>query len=200
MRKLLLLALLLPTAAAAGPSLGLRLGWAPGSGDASDGNSMADVAASHLPIQLDALWRFGERFSAGAYFSWGVALLEGEVADRCDTLGADCSVSVFRLGLEGTYAFTQASQRFTPWVGAGIGYEWVRSSVSSAGFSGSQRLGGWEVANVQAGADWPVSRRLAIGPFAMVSIGRYSSVDGNEITEKGWHQWLTLGVRGTLDL
>lgn len=199
MRTLLLVALLVPAAASAGPRLGLRAGWAPALGDASDSTPMKDVVASQLPIQADAAWRFGDRLAVGAYFSYGFGRLGPAISNRCDADGADCSVKVLRTGVQGTWAFTQLSPRWAPWAGAGLGYQWVRSSVSRGAVSATQTVGGWELGNVQAGVDFDVAPRLAVGPYAGWSLGRFSNVDGNDIAEKAWHQWLTFGVRGTFD-
>lgn len=199
MRLLLVAALLLPTAAAAGPTLALRAGYAAGIGDASKDVPIADVAKGQVPLQLDALWRFTDRFAGGLYFSYGFGLLGGGVADRCDALGADCSVATLRLGVQGTYQLAPVAGRFLPWVGGGIGYEWVRQSVSTGTFDSSQSVSGWEFLSVQGGADVKVGAKLFVGPYALLSWGRYSSVDGNAVSAKAWHEWLHLGVRGKLD-
>ncbi len=200
MRSLLLAALLLPTAAAARPTLALRIGYAAASGDAAEETPMEEVAKSAVPIQLDALYRFGPHFAAGLYFSYGFGGLNQEISDRCDALGADCSVSGVRLGAQGTYTFTQLSQRFAPWAGVGVGYEWVNGSVSRGGLSTTQRVTGWEIVNLQAGADFVVRPRFAVGPYVQLSIGRFTAVDGNDIADKAMHEWLNFGVRGRFDL
>lgn len=200
MRPLLVAALLLPTAAAAGPTLALRTGYAFALGEASKGTPIENVARAQVPLQLDALWRFTDRFAAGAYFSYGFGVLGGEISDRCDRVGADCSVATLRLGLQGTYVLPQLANRFLPWIGAGIGYEWVRESVSATGFSTTKTESGWELFNVQGGADVAVgSTRFAVGPYAILSWARFSSVDGNAVSQKAWHEWLHLGVRGKID-
>lgn len=204
MRTLLLAALLLPAVAAARPTLGLRAGWAPSFGDASKTTPMDEVAQSQLPVlQLDALWRFGGpggRFAAGAYYSYGLGQLGDAISDACDAQAAECSVRIHRLGLQATYAITQLSLRYVPWLGAGIGYEWANERVAGAAGSVFKRDSGWEFLNLQAGGDFAFGSRWAVGPFVQLSFGRYSSADGNAIAEKAWHEWLTLGLRGKVDL
>lgn len=200
MRLLLVAALLLPTAAAARPTLGLRVGYAAAIGDASKDTPMDEVAKAQLPIQLDVLWRFTDRFALGPYFSYGFGVLGNDVADDCDRLGADCSVATLRVGVQGTYVLPQLANRLLPWLGAGIGYEWVRASVSAGAFDTTQSVSGWELFNLQAGADFTLgSTKFAMGPYGVFSFGRYSSVDGNAVAEKAWHEWLHLGVRGKVD-
>src|SRR5690242_21134659 len=99
MRKLLLAALLLPTAAAAGPTLALRSGYAISAGDAAKSTSMSEVARGEIPLQVDALWRFGPHFSMGAYYGYGFGRLSPSVSGACDALGADCSVWTMRVGV-----------------------------------------------------------------------------------------------------
>jgi outer membrane protein W len=202
MRTLLLAALLaLPRAAAAGPALGLRLGYALASGEASSGTEMSEVAKADVPLQLDATWRFGPHFSAGLYFAYGFTRLDASVADRCDALGADCSVSRMRTGIQAAWAFTDVSQRFAPWLGLGIGYEWMKEDASLQGRSGVQHLSGWELLDFQGGVDVVTYRKLALGPYVDWSpLGWFTRLDGSSIVKKSMHQWLGFGVRGTLDL
>jgi hypothetical protein len=83
----------------------------------------------------------------------------------------------------------------------------VNADVSSTGH-------GFELINLQGGADFSVAPGFALGPFLSLSVGQYSkastSCSGNgcsafdsqsdDIKEKALHEWLTLGVRGTLVL
>ena len=202
MRTLLLAALLvLPRVAAAGPALGLRLGYAIASGEASDGTPMTEVAKADLPLQLDASWRFGPHFSTGLYFSYGFTRLDASVADHCDAIGADCSVSRIRAGIQAAWAFTDWSQRYAPWIGLGIGYEWIKESASLQGESGVQHLSGWELLDLQAGLDVVTYRKLAVGPYVDWSpLAWFNRLDGSSIVKKGFHQWFGFGVRGTFDL
>jgi hypothetical protein len=190
MRKLLVVAALalLPLASQAQFSLGARIGYAPAMGDYVKDAPMSDGVKSQIPIQLDALYSFTPAFAAGAYLSYGFAQLEGDCAD--------CSASDLRLGIQGTYAFNSVSQQFVPWLGAGIGYE--IASVDNG--AGSVDTSGWELLNLQGGADYKVGEKFSVGPYVLFSIGQYSSIEGNDIAEKGTHEWLGFGVRGKFDL
>ncbi len=201
MRTLLVALLLLaaPGAATAGPALALRLGYALSSGDAARGTPMSDVAKSEIPIQLDALWRFGPHFSAGGYFSYGFGQLSKDVSDRCDSLGASCSVWTMRLGAEAQYAFTDLSPRFAPWIGMGMGWEWAHERVSLGSQSARQDVSGWELVNLEGGADVKVATRVVLGPYVSLRVAQYSRLDGHAVVSKAWHNWLGFGVRGTWD-
>jgi hypothetical protein len=202
MRTLPLAALLLslPTAAAARPTLALRLGWATASGDASKGSAMSEVVKSEIPIQLDALWRFGPHFSGGLYSSYGFGQLSKDISDRCDSLGASCSSWTMRLGVQGQYAFTERSPRWAPWLGVGSGLEWVHEKAAFGGQTGSQTMSGWEIFNLEGGADVKVAPSLTVGAYASFRLGLYTRLDGYSVANKGYHDWLGLGIRGKWDL
>lgn len=202
MRTLLLAALLaLPRAAAAGPALGLRLGYELASGQASSGTPMTEVAKADIPLQLDATWRFGPHFSTGLYFAYGFTRLASSVADRCDALGADCSVSRMRTGIQAAWAFTDVSRRFAPWLGLGIGYEWLKEDATLQGRSGVQHVSGWEFLDFQGGVDVVTYRKASVGLYLDWSPAAFfTRLDGSSITKKAAHQWFGVGVRGTFEL
>lgn len=205
MRKLLMIGaiavgLALPTASRAQFTLGARLGYAPAMGDFSKDNPQKDLVKSQIPIQVDGLYRFTPEIAAGLYFSYGIGQLNSDVSDQCDATGIDCSVSAMRLGLQGTYSLTKVSPTIVPWLGAGIGFEWLSVKQSLGGFSATADTTGFEFLNLQGGADYKVAEKFALGPYVLFSIGQYSSVEGNSITDKGIHEWLHFGIRGKFDL
>ncbi len=208
MRKLFMLgavlaAIVFPSASLAQDTkwiLGLRLGYGSAMGDAMQGQAMKDAMPSQIPVQLDALYKFTPEWAAGVYLSYGFGQLSSAEADACDAMGVDCSMSSVRVGLEGTYTFTQASPTFVPWVGAGIGYEAVSETVAVSGVTASQDSGGFEFLNLQVGGDWKVSPAFALGPYLMYSIGQYSTIGGNDIQNTATHEWFNIGIRGKFDL
>ena len=54
--------------------------------------------------------------------------------------------------------------------------------------------------NLQVGGDFKVNPQFAVGPYAQLSIGQYSSQEGSSIPDKGMHEWIGFGVRGKFDL
>ena len=210
MRALALLtSLLLPVAAGAEPSLSLRLGWAQSFGSAAEGMPMSDLAGAQVPVQADALWRFGRPgageargLAAGAYASWGPGLVV-----RCDP-GASCSAWSLRLGLQATWTFHPSFSSFDAWAGAGWGWEWTKRRRAYGGNEVAWTYGGMEVVSLQGGADVLRRGRATFGPFLLVAIGRYSTLgldtpvetgDG-EIAGKRIHSWAEVGVRAKFDL
>lgn len=214
-RKLAILtaALLLAPAAsrAEGITFGARLGYAVGMGEAWENADQSDWIDGQIPLQLEVLFRATPELALGPYFSYGW----GSAGDDefCDAVGLDCDASVTRLGVEAIYTFRNAGQ-FKPWIGAGFGYEWASLKVSDFGDTYRFKVRGWEFLNLQAGADFRVAPRFRMGPFVQLSLSQYSRYTekgvipetgeyvsySDEIPDKGIHQWLQLGVRGSFDL
>ncbi len=201
MRPLLLAALVAvaPAAAFAGPALGLRVGYDISSGSASTGTPMSELARSAVPLQLDATWRFGPRFSIGAYYGFGFGQLSKSIADRCSSLATSCSVWTMRTGIRAEYAFPEDFKRLAPWVGLGTGWEWAHGSVSHPSESGSQTVSGWEAVSLEVGADYKVAPKLWLGPYVVMRVGQYGRINGYSIVNKAWHEWYGLGIRGRWD-
>jgi hypothetical protein len=202
-RALLLVPLLLPLAARPEPALSLRLAYAAPLGSAAPDLPLADAMLGQVPVQLDALWRFGAA-SAGLYGSWGPGQVPG---DTCGG-GADCSASALRLGIEGEWMFAPlGAWRLSPWAGIGAGWERASTRRTRLGAETIWTYSGPE-ASLHAGLDWPLAAGFALGPFAELAVGRYGSwaLDtsaesaSGDLAEKAFHGFVHLGVRGTLDL
>lgn len=187
-----------------GFSLGLRLGYGIPMGtvvkdDAGASISLSDGISGKIPIWLDAGWRFDPSMYLGAYFEYGPAFVKDCPA------GIDCSASDVRLGVNFLYHFAPAAS-FDPWIGLGIGYEWLNLSVAGidAGY------GGWEYVNVQLGGDFAVGAGFALGPYVVFGLGQYGSVSatvGGQSASasipsgnQALHEWLQFGLKGTFNL
>lgn len=216
LRRLVLVAaavavLAVPSASKAQVSLGARVGYAFGFGDVGGDESgtlkMSDWSEGHVPIQVDAMFRLLPGFAVGPYFSYGFGFTGGDLdTEVCDISSVDCSNRIMRLGLQATYSLP-AAMGFAPWAGIGTGYEWNKLDIESPGGDGDLEVRGWEIVNLQFGADFatPVVR---VGPFVMLSVGRYGEGDasgfgvsgGGDIDKKKLHEWLQIGIRGMFDL
>lgn len=185
-----------------GLELGARLGYGIALGKAAKDQPMSDGLKGQIPIQIDVGYRINPNIYAGAYFMYGIGLLNKDKLN-CDS----CSGSDMRFGIQAQYHLMPA-ETFDPWIGLGIGYEIASFSSSSALGDVKSSSKGMEFIHVQVGGDYKVSPNLAIGPFATFAIGQYSSgtveVGGNsksdDIQDKELHQWLMLGVRGSFRL
>jgi hypothetical protein len=95
-----------------------------------------------------------------------------------------------------------------PWVGVGAGYESTGYTLSDSSGSGTVSYRGWELLNLQLGADYRISPALAIGPYSALSVGRYNNVNLSSgdrslanitIARQQTHEWLQFGVKLTVD-
>ncbi|HNS95984.1 MAG TPA: hypothetical protein PKL73_03465 [Polyangiaceae bacterium] len=171
-------------------------------GDAVKDAKLSDSVSGQIPIWLDVGYRIDESLFVGAYGQYGITM----VKDCPD--GVDCSASDIRFGVQGHYHF-MPGESFDVWAGLGIGYEMLSSSAKAGGHEASSTLSGFEFANLQVGGDFQVAEGMGVGPFVSFSLGQYGKVkaevpgagtsDG-DIEDKGMHQWLLLGVRGSFQL
>ncbi|HMR74461.1 MAG TPA: OmpW family outer membrane protein [Polyangiaceae bacterium] len=175
--------------------IGLRVGYGLPLGDASKDNKLGDSISGIIPIWVDLGYMVTPNIMVGLYGQYGIAMLNSDIKDACDAANADCSAAAIRFGLQGQYHLSPA-ESLDPWFGLGIGYEMLnfKSPIGDANTTGLEFL------NLQAGANFKVADSIGVGPFVSFSLGQYSSVEGNDIPEKSMHQWLVLGVGGTLGI
>jgi hypothetical protein len=179
--------------------IALRLGFGAAVGSAVPNVPVSDTIPLQLPLQLDALWREGP-LAGGLYGSWAPAR-----AGRCGD--ASCSAHVARLGLQGTWTFARGEGGGEPWAGLASGYEWA-TEKRTRGSTVTTSWSGFELLAVQGGVEWRLGDWLALGPFGLVSVGRYAHVTvdtgfdsaSDAIASKSVHAWFQLGVRGRLAL
>lgn len=191
-------ALLAPVAGAVEPVLAARVGVAAAVGSAAENVPMSDVAPVQVPLQLDVLVAHGE-LSAGVYGAWAPAR-----AGRC--AGASCTAWAARLGLQAAWTF-HGEGGSAPWLGVASGYQWISLDRTRDG-TVTSRYQGFEPFALQGGVEWPVVRWLALGPYALASIGRYARYSADtgleqasaSIPHRALHAWLEVGVRGRVTL
>lgn len=226
-RATLLTLLLLPSAAAAQVSLGVRAAYALPSGDAYEQPGFGtfkekDLAKAAVPFQLDATWRFTPALSGGVYFAYGVGQAGSKLSTMCSTAGASCDrPTSMRYGVEGAYGFAAAGP-VEPWLGLAAGVESASFKVKQftygvipgtpptplvADLSGTLR--GWD-ARLEGGADYRLGSAFVAGPYLSVGIGQYrvqhvtlsdqGTVAGGGVDSARSHGWWSLGLRGRFDL
>jgi hypothetical protein len=207
-------------ARAGGFELGARVGYGIPLGKADDDSDLSDGVSGMVPLQLDLGYRVSPAFSIGGYVMYGIGFAGDDVSKSCDNaddvpgVDASCTARDVRLGIQGQFHFLP-KKKLDPWLGAGIGYEWltVGADISGGGREAdlSTTAKGFEFINLQGGLDFKVAPGLALGPFLSFSIGQYSSTssscsgnactgittESGDIDDKAAHQWLLLGVRGT---
>lgn len=200
-------ALLAPLPATAGIVLGARAGWAFPMGEVRDGLDLDSVVRGQIPLQVDLGWRFADQFTLGAYVRLAPGVVANNIEDACDASRVDCD-GPFGFAAGGQLELTLTPGRAGPWVGAFGGFESLNFDDVPRGIDETGRIDfkfrGWE-AGLQGGIDfaWGV---LAIGPYASVSIGRYTDterdVSGDDVIidveeeDEANHTWIQVGLRG----
>lgn len=202
-----------------GFTLGLRTAFAVPLGTAGEGAKLNELTHGAVPVQVELGYRLTRNVLAGAYFAWGYALVADEAksalaADGATGIGGH---AVQRVGVQGIYGFSPGA-RLAPWAGIGFGYEWARyasAELRSATGTADTEIGlrGFE-ALLQVGADYRLAQKFTVGPFATLNVGRFeshvTSVDetsgtfpsgdsSREVSDKGFHEWIQLGLKGTFD-
>jgi hypothetical protein len=190
---------------------GLRVGYAVPLGDAAGGddddNGLDRAIEGAVPIWIDlGYWVLPELF-VGLYGQYGFGFVGDMFGNACDdNPEADCSAATMRLGLQLHYHPVPKSPA-NPWLGLGLGYEWLSFGGSEGDDEISVSVHGFELLNLQAGLDFKVTDNFYLGPALSFSLGQYSEIsfdcsgantcpDNPEIEEKAVHEWLMLAVRG----
>lgn len=187
-----------------GIEVGLRTGYAIPLGSMQDSLALHDTVDGAIPIWIDAGYRFHPKAMIGAFFQYGIGLVNtGGTALGMKICGAydNCSASDIMFGVQLHYHL-MPDATFDPWGGVGFGYEILDlddpGTANSTG-TGETSYRGFQFANLQIGADYKVTPSLGVGPFVMFSLGEYSgcsyTVLGNCTLQSAMHEWLTLGVR-----
>jgi hypothetical protein len=188
--------------------LGARLGYGLPLGDVDTHDSLSGAVGDPLgqtiggmvPIWIDAGYRFAPRWVAGLFFVYAPGWLGGGLHGACDS-ASDCSVFDMRAGVELQYHLAP-QERWDPWLGAGLGYEWLHIGFSQR--SSPLWASGFELVNLQAGLDGAVGTRVRLGPFAAATAAVYSWNDSlpssNTFGGQAMHGWVVLGIRGVIDL
>jgi len=192
---------------------GLRVGYAVPLGNLvggdDDDRGLDNAIKGALPIWADLGYRVLPELFLGLYGQYGFGFSGHMFGDACDdNPEPDCSASSLRLGLEVHYHPVPESVA-NPWVGLGLGYEWLMFAIERGGSGLSFTVHGFELLNLQAGLDFKVTDNFYLGPALSFSLGQYSEVsadctggDANdcpedpEVEETALHEWLVLALRG----
>ncbi len=223
MRRASLIAILLAAATPAaaqqpdqGFTFGLRTGIGfPGGDIAGDPASsqtlkLDDAFKSVVPLVLEGGFRFSG-VAVGLYYQYGFASLDSQLCGSdLGGAGIKCDTGrVKRLGIQLTRPFPGPSA--TPWIGGGIGWEWAGFKESDGIDSVTLTFKGLELMG-QGGVEFLVSPKFYLGPYASISLARYSelqfegggmsgSVDFDQLGfDEKWHEWFQVGVRARFDL
>lgn len=193
----LLVATLVPSAASAQFFVGARLGYGMPWGEVWDTNDLKDGVKSQIPIQLDLGLKLGQALALGVYGSYGFVQLSDDRQDSCDLSNFDCSASTLRVGAQANlHAANSGNTEF--WGGVTLGYTRLTYSIESndTAFTGFE--GG-----LQGGFDFLPTPNFRVGPFASLTVGRFTKWDDgtndgdiDTFADTTFHGWFQIGIRG----
>lgn len=176
-----------------GDSLSARYGW------------------QWMPFEIGLGAKITDEIYLGGYLNLGVGSEGGDLAtsSRCEA-GDDveddvaCSAVSVRAGIEARYTFTP-SESSSGWLGYGVGFTSGTQYISDAGrYSETTSSQGIELGRVTGGLDFRAKRGFGLGPFGMVSIGRYTHTRteirdlvtfSGDIEDPDIHLWVGVGLR-----
>lgn len=196
-----------------GLEVGLRTGYAIPLGAAVGGgtNGSGDLSKVYngvIPIWVDAGYRLNPNMMIGAYFQYGIGMLNNSAFQGCGQGGVSCSGNDMKIAAQFHYHL-MPDQTIDPWAGIGIGYEIASVSASAGGQSAGSSFSGFQFFDIQAGADYKVMPNLGIGPFIDFSLGQFSncsysgaasSLGSCKIAQTAMHEWFTIGIKGAYDI
>jgi len=156
-----------------------------------------------FPVVCSAGYRLIPLFSVGLAFSYAPMLTQNCPAGR--------SCSANNMILEGELRAHLASEaRFSPWISAQFGYEWLKLSESAAGVNNKATVEGLAFGFL-VGGDYRVASDFTIGPFLGVRFGQYDHLsisNSNSLTvsadipdaNQAMHGWFVFGLRGVFTI
>lgn len=165
-----------PPPAHKGFQLALRSGYTAPFGEADKSMSMGKAFAGQAPIMIDIGGKITPNFFLGGY---GGTCVGGGPAGLTYT---------WHFGMELAIHFLP-DRWVNPWFGLGGGFEVLHTPNSDATIFGA------EVIPLMGGVDFRLAPGFGLGPYVALSAGQYSLVNGDDVRDKAWHGWATVGMR-----
>jgi hypothetical protein len=167
------------------------------------GDPLDQTVGGSIPIWIDAGYRFDPRWYAGGFVAFAPAWPGGALASECSSNGVSCQPFDLRTGFEVQY-HVRPAERWDPWLGAGLGVEWLVVTFPTQGVQGPPLwASGFELLNFQAGIDARVEPHTAIGPFLALTASEYiwnsAGPSSNKFDGTAPHGWFVFGVRALFD-
>lgn len=147
--------------------IGVATGYAQGAGPVGgDMLHVEDVSSAGGAVELDASYRINPNLALGAYGTLSKYATGDRIDDTNDVLGATA-------GIQAT-AHLRPDRSVDPWVSLGTGWRglWLSPDAGK-----NTALQGFELARVQLGVDYRVTRDVAISPVIGGSLNMFVSQD-----------------------
>jgi hypothetical protein len=180
-----------------GFQLALRTGYSVPLGNTALGTKLSDTTGGQVPLIVDVGAKLIPELFLGGYFGFGIGGDAGDVQRLCNMNGGGCVSADVIAGIEAQYQILPGGSA-DPWLGYGVGIESIALSTGSND-NNSVTYTGWQFARLSGGVDFRLTRTFGIGPFADLSLGKYSSITQGPISatlaNQEQHEWLTIGAR-----
>jgi hypothetical protein len=178
-------------------------------GEQARSGALRGIGGFRVPIALDLGYRTSRSWWLGVEAGAGL----GPAGDDC-VADTECEWSSVRLGAQAIYQFEPGAST-EPWLGAILGYEWLRGSVTRVLTVGGEdypikarELLGGPLLSVEGGLQFELADALRVGPYVSGTGGVYLTdsfdcieelgcPDDGSVDDKRVHFWVGLGVRGT---
>jgi hypothetical protein len=176
--------------------LGVATGYSQGGGPVGgDLAHLEDLSGAGAAVELDAAYRINPTFSIGAYGAFSKYATGDQVSGSADVFGASAGIQAA--------AHLRPDRSIDPWISLGAGWKglWL-----SADQGKNTSLQGLDLARLQLGVDYRVTRDVAISPVIGGSLGLFVSQDSpmtdgyTEITNKKVNFTGFAGLAGRFDL
>jgi hypothetical protein len=175
--------------------LGVATGYTQGAGPVG-GNlaHLEDLSGAGAAVELDASYRINPTFSIGAYGTFS-KYATGDLVSNADVLGAAAGIQAA--------AHLRPDRSVDPWVSLGAGWKglWLNADQGK-----NTSLQGLDLARLQIGVDYRVSKDIAISPVIGGSLGLFVSQDSpmttdyTELSDKKVNFTGFAGLAGRFDL
>ena len=176
-------------------------------GEAYAGKPLADWLSVAFPLTFELGTRILGRYELAVTGTYSLGVARSTGASGCYNASNGCSASVGQVGL----AFLWHPLGLTavdPYLGVGVGYEWLEIRATVQGKNFDQSFGGWNVTMLQGGVDFSLGGAFTVGPYVQASLGEYLTSSYTVPTQGGGvqsgsssvanpavHFWLAVGVR-----
>jgi len=176
--------------------LGVSAGYSQGGGKLGGGMAdLEDVAGPGAAIEIDVGYRVIPQLTIGAYGTFAAY-------DGGDLLDADTSVYGATAGIQAAWHI-RPDRSVDPWISLGTGWKalWLDPDEGTG-----TSLQGLELARLQIGVDYRISKDIAIAPVIGGSLGMFLAEDSpmtdgyDELENKEVHFTGFAGLVGRFDL
>jgi hypothetical protein len=185
---------------------GFRAGVGFPLGNLSSGKKLTDWVTLALPLTFELGARIFGKYEIAAMGQYAIGAVDSTTGSGCYTGNNACSASIGQIGVEFLY-HPLGLAAVDPFIGVGVGYEWLVVRATVEGRNYDQALGGFNWAILQGGVDLSLGKGFRVGPYGLVSLGQYQSSNftvptpsgpqsgSTSIANPAVHLWLSVGLR-----